>query len=162
LKKVLGALVAVLVLGVLGYVFIEDMDLGNAFFSAVLVMSTTGSPLGLSTAGKIFTATLILATLSLAIIGLSKILNPKEEEMQTLTDFSVPGGDESMMMEFKVGKALAGMKKQEILENHGAIVIGVKHRGGFDINIPLNFKLVSGSSVLMMGSPAALIKIGKL
>ena len=44
-----------------------------------------------------------------------------------------------------------------ILEKHGLVVVGVKHKGGFDVDIPLKMRVKSGSSILVLGTPAAIM-----
>lgn len=161
LRKIFGALVAVLVLGTVGYVFVEKMNFPDALLSAVSVIATVGSPQNLSTAGKLLTTLIIVSSIGLAIAALARILNPQVQDEETLTDFSGPGSEGTIMKEVKVGKSFSGMKKQAILEKYGVVIIGIKHRGGFDVNVPLNAKFKTSDSVLVMGTPAALLRLEK-
>ncbi len=67
------------------------------------------------------------------------------------------------MKEVSVNKksSISGLSKAQILQGYGAVVVGIKHRAGFDINVPLNTKVKSGSTVLLLGSPATLLGVEK-
>ncbi len=160
MRKILAALVAVLVLGTLGYALIEDMNFADSLLSAVSVMATVSSPQDLSQPGKLFTAALIVSSVGLIIAAIARLLSPPtQEEEGMLTDFFGSGNENLVMKEVKIGKALSGLNKEAILERYGAVVVGVKHKGGFDINAPLGMKVKGGSSVLLLGTPAALMRI---
>ena len=47
------------------------------------------------------------------------------------------------------------------MERFGAIVFGVKQKGGFDVNIPLTARVKKGSTVLLLGTPASLVRLEK-
>jgi len=157
LRKILAALVAVLALGTVGFIAIEKTSVTDALLSTVSIMSTNGIPQFLGTGGKLLAIGLIVASVGLLIALFAKLFGmPLPEGNDSMPDFS---GDEDMMMrEAKAGK-LSGMKKQAILEKYSVVVIGIKHRGGFDINIPLSAKIKAGDSVLLMGTPAALLRL---
>jgi hypothetical protein len=163
LKKILGSLVAVLVLGTVGYALIEQMSFSEAVISTFSVMTTNGLPAGMTTAGKIFTVALSLAAIGLAVTALSRFLNPPigegaDESITNTNIFSPSNG--AMMKEVKM-KVLVGKRKDSILEEYGLMLIGIKHRGGFEINLPLGEKVKSGDSVLLMGNPAAFLNLEK-
>lgn len=138
------------------------MQLPDAFLSTVSVMATVGIPAGLSTAGKLFTAALIIASVALVIAAVAKLVAKPAEEQELLTGFfSTPGSEGMIMKEVKVGKALAGQTKAQILQNFGAVIVGVKNKAGFEVDIPLKMRVKAGSSVLLLGSPASLLRIEK-
>ncbi len=163
MKQVLSALAAVLALGTAGYLLIEKMAFPDAFLSAISVMATVGVPANLSTGGKLFTAILIMSAIGLVIAAVARLVAKPEEEEELLTGFFGPGsGSERMIMkEVKVpnGSPLSGLSKAQVLQNHGFVVVGIKSRAGFDVDIPLKARVKAGSSVLLLGSPAALIGI---
>ncbi len=164
LKRVLAALVAVLVLGVFGYVLIEKMPFADAALSAVSVMTTTGTPQNLSASGKLFTAALIIASIGVIAAALVKFFRPQAiAEDDALTNFFGTSPDDQglIMKEVKVrsGSPLAGLQKSQIIQRHGVIVVGVKHKGGFDINAPLSMRVKAGSTVLILGTPATILGI---
>lgn len=163
MKRVLSALAAVLALGTVGYFIIEKMAFPDAFLSAVSVMATVGVPAGLSTGGKLFTAILIMSSIGLVIAAIARLVIKPPEEEELLTGFFRPGsGSERMIMkEVKVSGSspLSGLSKAQVLQNHGLVVVGLKSKTGFDVDIPLKAKVKSGSSVLLLGSPAALLGI---
>ncbi|MBI2143666.1 hypothetical protein HYU17_00750 [Candidatus Woesearchaeota archaeon] len=164
MKKALAALAAVLVLGTIGYVLIEKMPFQDALLSAASVMATEGTPQGLSTPGKLFTTALIIASVAAIVAAVVKFLNPPVEgEEEALTGFfsSAPQKENLIIKEFKANKGspLAGLQKRQILEKFGAVVVGVKSKGGFDIDTPLTAKIKSGSNVLLLGSPAVIMGV---
>ncbi len=164
MKKVLAALVAVLVLGTFGYVLIEKMPFADAALSAVSVMTTTGIPQNLSSSGKLFTAALIIASIGIIVAAVVKFLSPQaaaEEEMLSGFFGTTPQDQGLIMKEVKVssGSSLAGLQKSQIIQKHGVIVVGVKRKGGFDINAPLSMRVKAGSTVLLLGTPATILGI---
>ena len=164
LKKVLAALVAVLVLGTFGYVLIEKMPFADAALSAVSVMTTTGAPQNLSASGKLFTAALIIASIGIIVSALLKFFGPQarnEDEMLTGFFGTSPQDQSLIMKEVKVnsGSSLAGIRKSQIIQNYGVIVVGVKRKGGFDINAPLSMRVKAGSTVLLLGTPAMIMGV---
>ncbi len=164
MKRVLAALVAVLVLGTLGYSLIEKMPLPDAVLSTVSVMTTTGAPQNMSTSGKLFTAALIIASISLIVAAVAKFLNPpvaQEEELLSGFFGTAPEDHGLIMREVSVGSgsSLAGLQKSQIIQRHGVIVVGVKRKGGFDINAPLSMRVKAGSTVLILGTPATILGI---
>ncbi|MBI2550263.1 TrkA C-terminal domain-containing protein [Candidatus Woesearchaeota archaeon] len=165
MRKVLGALLAVLALGIAGYTFIEKQQFADALLSTAAVMTTTGIPGNLSQPGKLFTAALLLASVGIVVAAVARFFNPPiEDSEETLTGFFGASGQENLIMkEVSVNKksSLSGLSKAQILQNYGAVVVGIKHRAGFDINVPLNTKVKSGSTVLLLGSPATLLGVGK-
>ena len=165
MKKILASLLIVLLLGTIGYALVERMKLPDALLSAVSVMSLSDVPTGISPMGKLFTTALIIGSISIIVAGIYRMLNPPSQEDEMLTDFfGTSSNQENLMMkELKVDKRspLAGHQKAQILEKHGLVVVGVKHKGGFDVNVPLRMKVKSGSSVLVLGTPAALLNAEK-
>ena len=162
----LVALVAVLVLGTFGYVLIEKMPLPDAALSAVSVMTTTGAPQNLSASGKLFTAALIIASIGLIIAALTRFFGPparNEEEMLTSFFGTTQQGQSLIMKEVNAtsGSPLAGLQKSQVLQKYGVVVVGVKHKGGFDIDVPLNMRIKAGSTVLLLGTPATIIGVEK-
>ena len=162
MKKVFGALVAVLVVGTIGYSIIEKMPLLDALLSTVALMGTISMPQGLTAAGKLFTIALIIASFSLILTAIFRFLNPPVEEgEEAVSGFfgSASQSENLIMKELKVGSgsALAGLQKAQIIQKYGIVVVGIKHKGGFDIYVPLNSRIKSGSSVLVLGSPATII-----
>ena len=162
MRKVVAALVAVLVLGTTGYMAIEKMPLPAAFSSTVSVMATVGMPQNISSSGQLFTTALIIAAIGVWVAFFVKFFTPGVKEQEdTLTGFFGPeaGNENLMMKEVKVGSgsALAGLKKSQILERYGTVVVGIKRKSGFDINLPLTARVKSGSTVLLLGSPATIM-----
>ena len=165
LKKILASLLTVVLLGTFGFITIEGMKLPDALLSAVSVMSLAGIPDGLSQMGKLFTTALIVGSISVIVAGIYAMLNPPAQEDEMLTNFfgNSPGQEDLMMKEVKIDKRspLAGRQKAQILESHGLVVVGIKSKGGFDVNVPLKTRIKSGSSALLLGTPAAIIRLEK-
>ncbi len=164
MKKVFAALVAVLVVGTVGYVLVEKMQFPDALLSAVSVMATVGVPQGLTAAGKLFTTALVIASIGIVIAAVYRFFNPPVEEDEGALSgfFSSPSQSQNLMMkELKVGKGspLAGLQKAQVIQKYGVIVVGIKHKGGFDIDVPLGTRVKSGSSVLVLGTPATIISV---
>lgn len=166
MKKVFAALVAVLVVGTVGYAIIEKMPFLDALLSTVALMGTVALPQGLTSAGKLFTIALIIASFSLVLTAIFRFLNPPvEEDEEALSGFfgSTGSGEQLMMKELDISSKspLAGLQKAQIIQRHGVVVVGIKHKGGFDIDVPLTARVKSGSSVLVLGSPAKIIATEK-
>ncbi|MBI2176669.1 two pore domain potassium channel family protein [Candidatus Woesearchaeota archaeon] len=166
MKKVFAALVAVLAVGTVGYVLIEKMQFPDALLSAVSVMATVGIPEGLTAAGKLFTTALIIASVSIIITAVYRFFNPPVEEgEEALSGFfsQAPQPENLLMKELSItGKSpLAGLQKGQIIQKYGVVVVGVKRKGGFDINVPLTARVKSGSSVIVLGSPATILGVEK-
>lgn len=161
MRKVLSALVAVAILGVIGYILLEKMPFPDAFLSTVSVMATVGIPAGLSTAGKLFTAALVIASVAVIINAIANFFAKPDDEEELLTGFFSSPSEGMIMKEVKIGKGspLAGLTKSQVLQNYGAVIVGVKNKAGFDVDVPLNMKVKAGSSVLLLGSPAALLRV---
>ncbi len=164
MKKVFAALVAVLVVGTVGYVLVEKMRFPDALLSAVSVMATVGMPQNMTASGKLFTTTLIIASVSVILTAIYRFLNPPVEEAEEALSgfFSSAGASEQMIMkELSINSKspLAGLQKGQIIQKYGVVVVGIKHKGGFDIDVPLTARVKSGSSVLVLGSPATIIGV---
>ena len=159
------SLLVVLFLGTTGFSVMERMKLPDALLSAVSVMTLADIPSGLSPMGKLFTVAIVLGTLTIIISGVYRKLNPQEGQDETLTNFfgSGSGQQDIIMKELKIDKRsqLAGRQKAQILEKHGLVVVGVKHKGGFDVDVPLKMKVNNGSSILVLGTPAAVLAAEK-
>ena len=165
LKKILASLLIVLLLGTVGYALVERMKLPDALLSAVSVMSLADIPSGMSPIGKLFTTALIIGSISIIVAGIYTLINPPAQEDEMLTNFfgSSKEQENLMMKEVKVDKRsqLAGKQKVQILEKYGLVVVGIKHKGGFDVDVPLRTRIKSGSSILVLGTPAALLNAEK-
>lgn len=161
--KVLSALVVVIVLGILGYMMIEKMPFADALFSAVSVMTTVGAPSGLSTAGKLFSSALMIASVAVIVTAVASFSAKPAEEEELLTGFFSSPGEGMIIKEVKAGKgnSLSGQTKAQILQDFGAVVVGVKNKAGFEVDIPLKMRVKAGSSILLLGSPAALLRVEK-
>lgn len=165
MKKVLAALVAVLVVGTVGYVLVEKMQFPDALLSAVSVMATVGMPQGLTSAGKLFTAALIIASVSIIVTAVYRFFSPPVEEDEEALSGFFSSAQESrqnlIMKELKVGKGspLSGQQKAQVIQKYGIVVVGIKHKGGFDIDVPLTARVKSGSSVIVLGSPATILGV---
>jgi hypothetical protein len=164
LIRVIAGFIAVVILGTIGYFLGESMTLTDAFLSTVSVMTTVGLPQGLSEQGKILSAVLILASVVLAGLALYKLFEPPiKEEEEMLSGFFEPSStnDEAVMKEVKVGlgNRLAGLQKAQILQKYGVVVVGIKKKNGFDVNVPLTMRVKKDSSVLLLGTPAAIIGV---
>lgn len=161
MRRVLSALAAVVILGTVGYALIEGMAFEDAVLSTVSVMATVGLPEGLTSAGKIFTSALIVATVGLVVAAVARLVAKPEEEEELLTGFFSSGQGAMIMKEIKItkGSPLAGLSKARILQSYGLVVVGIKSRAGFDVDVPLKARARSGSSILLLGSPSALLGI---
>lgn len=164
MKRVFAALVAVLAVGTAGYVLVEKMQLPDALLSAVSVMATVGVPDGLTSAGKLFTTALVIASVSIIVTAVYRFFNPPVEEgEEALSGFfsSTPQSENLVMKELKIGSKspLAGLQKGQIIQKYGVVVVGIKRKGGFDINVPLTARVKRGSSVLVLGSPATILGV---
>jgi len=160
LKKALFALAAVLALGTTGYLATEGMRLPAALLSSAAVMSMAAIPQQLSTAGQVFTVALIISSLAAWVaLFVSFFTPPAKEQEDALTGLFTSPSDGLIMKTAKVsGKsAIAGLTKAQILERHGAVVVGLKHNGGFDINLPITARVRVGSEVLLLGTPATIL-----
>ena len=160
MKKILTSLLVVLSLGTTGFMVIERMRLPDALLSAVSAMALADIPDGLSQMGKLFTVAVVLGSITVIIAGIYRLLNQQGQD-DTLTNFfgTEQGRQDIMMKEIKIDKRspLAGCQKAQILEKHGLVVVGVKHKGGFDVDIPLKMRVKSSSSILVLGTPAAIM-----
>ncbi len=164
MKKVFTALVAVLVVGTIGYAITEKMPFLDALFSTIALMGTIAVPQGLTSAGKLFTIALIIGSFSLILTAIFRFLNPPVEEgEEALSGFfsSAPQSENLIMKELSISSKspLAGLQKGQIIQKYGVVVVGIKHKGGFDIYVPLNSRVKSGSSVIVLGSPATIIGV---
>lgn len=170
MRRVLGALVAVIVLGTAGYTLLEKMPLHDALLSTVSVMATVGAPPSLTAAGKLFTAALIVASVGILVAAFTKFFSPQlKEEEETLTSFfsTTPQTETGLqrenliMKEINVGNRspLAGLQKRQVLEKYGVVVVGAKRKSGFDINVPMAMRVKSGSTVLLLGTPATILGV---
>lgn len=161
MREIVAAVLAVLVLGTVGYAVIGNMSLVDAVFSTVSVVATVNTPEGLSDSGKLFTAALLIVSIGVWITAVVRFLNPPVEGEDVLTGFFAPEQEGFIMKEIRIGSSLAGMRKAQILQQHGVIVVGVKKKSGFDIDAPATMRVKKGSSVLVMGAPAAIIGLEK-
>lgn len=164
MKKVFAALVAVLAVGTVGYVLVEKMRFPDALLSAVSVMATVGMPQGLTSVGKIFTAALIIASVSIIVTAVYRFFSPPVEDgEEALSGFfsSAPQSESLIMKELKVGRGspLAGLQKAQVIRKCGVVVVGIKRKGGFDIDVPPGSRIKSGSAVLVLGSPATILGV---
>ena len=162
MKKVFGALVAVLAVGTVGYAIIEKMPFLDALLSTVALMGMIALPQGLTAAGKLFTVALIIASFSLILLAIFRFFNPPvEEDEEAISGFfsSASAGEHMIMKEMNVSSKspIAGLQKAQVIQKYGIVVVGIKHKGGFDIDVPLTARIKSGSSVLVLGSPATII-----
>ncbi len=164
MKKVFAALVAVLAVGTVGYVLVEKMQFPDALLSAVSVMATVGVPQDLTPAGKLFTTALIIASVSIIITAVYRFFSPPvEESEEALSGFfsSAPQSENLIMKELSIGSKspLAGLQKAQVIRKYGVVVVGIKRKGGFDIDVPPGSRIKSGAAVLVLGSPASILGV---
>lgn len=164
MKKVFAALVAVLVVGTVGYAIIEKMQFLDALLSTVALMGTIAMPQNLTAAGKLFTIALIIASFSIILTAIFRFFHPPvEEDEEALSGFfgSAPQSENLIMKELSISSKspLAGLQKGRIIQRYGVVVVGIKRKGGFDINVPLAARVKRGSSVIVLGSPATILGV---
>lgn len=103
-------LIAIFIIGIVGFVFIEDYRLIDAFFMTVISITTVGFEIvqPLSDTGKIFTAILIMTSFGMLGYFLS-----------TLTKLFVEGVFKNYFKESKVKKTIKNLKNHVIVCGFG-------------------------------------------
>lgn len=111
LKQGIGLLVSIIVIGILGFHFIEDLNFIDSAYMTVITVSTVGfKEVGapLTDAGKLFTMTLIISSLgTLAYVG------------SNMARFVFDGELTNYIKTYRVDKRIAKLKDHVIIVGYG-------------------------------------------
>lgn len=110
IRIALALLIAIMLIGVVGYIFIEDFSLIEAFYMTVITVSTVGfkEVHEMDPAGQIFTSFLIILSFGLFAYALT-----------TLTRFIFDGNFRNYYYDFKMRKRVSRMQNHVIIVGWG-------------------------------------------
>lgn len=158
-------LIALFAAGIMGFSSIENVPKADAFHLTVSALTFSSSNSGFSAQGKLLNSALALA--SVAVIAWALINfhhNNQADSSKAEEYFKLMPQDEGLVLkEIKIEAKshLAGLKKVQILQKTGTVVLGVKKGSIFELDVPMSREIAAGSTVLFLGAESQLSEVEK-
>ena len=149
--------------GILGFRNSEYESTVDAFHTTVAALTFSSDNSGFSDRGKLLNSALALASVAVIIWAFVNFhFRGDDVQNHTAEYFKfIPKGEGLVLKEIKISRKshLAGMKKIELLQKTGTVVMGIKKGNAFQLNIPFNKRLAANSRILVLGAPSQLKEV---
>ncbi len=147
----------------MGFNSFENMSGPDAFYTTVSALTFSGDNSGFSEQGKLLNSLLAIASVAVIVWAFANFHYKSDDVDNHAQEYFkfIPKGEGLVLKEIKLAKKshLAGMKKIEVLKKTGTVVMAIKSKNVFQLNIPFNKKLTAGSKALFMGTPSQLKEV---
>lgn len=157
-------ILALFAAGIIGFGNFESLKFTDAFHTTVAALTFSSSSLGFSEQGKLLNSALTIASVAVIVWAFVNFQSAGHD-VQHAEDFFkfMPQEEGLALKEVKVAKKshLAGLRKIEVLQRTGTVVMGIKKGGVFELNVPMNRKLAAGTKALFLGAPSQLKEVEK-
>lgn len=158
-------LIVLFVGGIIGFGSLEGASKADAFHLTVSALTFSSNSSGFSVQGKLFNSALAIA--SVAVIAWALInfhRNNQADSSKAEEYFKLMPQDEGLALkEIKIEAKshLAGLRKVQILQKTGTVVLGVKKGSVFELGVPMERVMAAGSTLLILGSELQLKEVEK-
>lgn len=158
-------LIALFAGGIIGFSSLEGASKEDAFHLTVSALTFSSDSSGFSAQGKLLNSALALASVAVIAWALINFHHHASAESTKAEEyFKLMPQDEGLVLkEIKVEAKshIAGLRKVQILQKTGTVVLGVKKGNVFELGVPMNRALAVGSTMLILGSESQLKEVEK-
>ncbi len=151
--------------GIIGFKSLESASTTDAFHFTVSALTFSSNSAGFSAQGKLLNSALALASVAVIAWTFINFHHQSQAESGKAEEyFKLMPQDEGLVLkEIKVEAKshLAGLKKVQILQKTGTVVLGLKKGGSFELGVPMTREIAAGSSMLVLGSESQLKEVEK-
>ena len=149
--------------GIIGFRNFESFSGADAFHTTVAALTFSGSSSGFSEQGKLLHSVLALASVAVIVWAFVNFHFRGDDDTHHVAEYFkvIPKDENLILKEIKIAKKshLAGMKKMDVLQKIGVVVMAIKQGSVFQLNIPFQKKLTANSKILVLGSPSQLKEV---
>ncbi|MBS3133147.1 hypothetical protein J4470_03395 [Candidatus Woesearchaeota archaeon] len=149
-------IIALFASGIIGFSNFESMTTKDAFHSTVAALTFSSNSSGFSEQGKLLNSALALASVAVIVWAFANFHFRGDDVSHHATEYFkfLPKDEGLVLKEIKIAakSRLSGMKKLEVLQKTGTVVMAVKKGNAFQLNVPFDAKLAANSKVLVMGT----------
>ena len=142
--------------GIIGFSNFESLNTADAFHTTVSALTFSGNSSGFSEQGKLLNSALTLASVAVIVWAFVNFHFRGDDVSHHVTEYFkfIPKDEGLMLKEIKIAKKshLVGLKKIDILQKTGTVVMAVKKGNAFQLNVPFDLKLAANSKVLVLGT----------
>lgn len=165
LSMLVFMLIALFAGGIIGFSSLENLSTVDAFHTTVSALTFSSDSSGFSAQGKLLNSALALASVAVIAWVLINFYHQNQTESTKAEEyFKLMPQDEGLVLkEIKIEAKshLAGLRKVQVLQKTGTVVLGVKKGGIFEIGVPMERVMAAGSSILILGSELQLKEVEK-
>ncbi len=151
--------------GIIGFNSLENLSKADAFHMTVSALTFSSNSSGFSAQGKLLNSALALASVAVIAWALINFNHHASTELTTAEGYFklIPQDEGLVLKEIKVEAKshLSGLRKVQILQKTGTVVLGVKKGAVFGLDVPMNREVAAGSTILIMGSELQLKEVEK-
>src|SRR3989338_8480112 len=151
--------------GILGFRNFESIATADAFHATVSSLTFSSDSSGFSAQGKLLNSALALASVAVIAWSLINFHHHSSTESTKAEEYFklMPQDERLVLRELKIEAKshLAGLRKVQILQKTGTVVLGVKKGNVFELGVPMNRELAVGSTMLVLGSESQLREVEK-
>jgi hypothetical protein len=156
-------IVVLLAAGITGFRAFESMPMADSVYSTVSAVTFSSSTAGFSAEGKLLNTALALASVAVIIWAFVNFhQHTRGNETSPTEYFRLMPQDEGLVLrEIKASKGIAGKTKLAMLQQTGVLVMAVKKGKSFQLNVPFERKITSGSAILVLGTELQISEVEK-
>ncbi len=151
--------------GIIGFSSLESASTVDAFHLTVSAITFSSDSSGFSAQGKLLNSALALASVAVLAWAFINFHHQSSKESTKAEEyFKLMPQDEGLVLKdvkIEAKSHLAGLRKVQLLQKTGTVVLGVKKGNVFELGIPMNRVLAAGSTILILGSESQLREVEK-
>ncbi len=158
-------LIALFAGGIIGFSSLENLPTVDAFHLTVSALTFSSDSSGFSAQGKLLNSALALA--SAAVIAWTLVNfhhNNQADSSKAEEYFKLMPQDEGLVVKeirVEAKSHLAGLRKVQILQKTGTVVLGIKKGSVFELDVPMSRQITEGSTLLILGAESQLREVEK-
>ncbi len=151
--------------GMIGFRSLESVPAADAFHLTVSALTFSSDSSGFSAQGKLLNSALALASVAVIAWALINFHHQNSAESTKAEEyFKLMPQDEGLVLKeirIEAKSHLAGLRKVQILQKTGTVVLGIKKGGIFELDVPMNREIAAGSTMLALGAESQLKEVEK-
>jgi len=149
--------------GMIGFNNLENLSGADSFHTTVAALTFSSHSSGFSEQGKLLNSALAIASVAVIVWAFVNFHFKGDDVSHHAQEYFkfIPKDEGLVLKEIKLAKKshLAGMKKIEVLQKTGTVIMGIKNKNVFQLNVPFNKKLSANSKLLVMGTPSQIKEV---